>query len=94
MWSKAVRVVIVGAAMSLAFAPSAAADSAGFLHAVVPTYNNVTPQQLLTAGYNACSSIRGGMNSTDAILQVQHEIGVSVPAAGDIVSAAVVHLGC
>ncbi|MFG1930865.1 DUF732 domain-containing protein [Mycobacterium sp. NPDC048908] len=86
--------VIAGAAVSLMFAPSAAADNAGFLHALVPTYNNVTPQQLLAAGYNACNSIRGGMNSTDAMLQVQNEIGVSVPAAGDIVSAAVVHLGC
>jgi hypothetical protein len=34
------------------------------------------------------------MNSTNAVLQVQREIGVSVPAAGDIVSAAVIHLGC
>jgi len=94
MWSNAVRIVVAGAAMSLAFAPSASADTAGFLHAVVPTYNNVTPQQLLAAGNMACSAIRGGMNSTNATLLVQDEIGVSVPAAGDIVSAAVVHLGC
>src|SRR5690242_5705007 len=94
MWSNALRVVIAGAAALVAFAPSAAADTAGYLQALVPTYNNVTPQQLLTAGNNACNSIRGGMNSTNAVLQVQREIGVSIPAAGDIVSAAVVHLGC
>jgi hypothetical protein len=94
MWSNALRVVIAGAAISLACAPSAAADSAGFLHAVAPTYNNVSPERLLAAGNNACGAIRGGMNSTNAVLQVQKEIGVSAPAAGDIVSAAVVHLGC
>ena len=58
MWSNAVRIVIAGAAMSLAFAPSASADTAGFLHAVVPTYNNVSPQQLLAAGHKACDAIR------------------------------------
>ena len=94
MWSNALRVVVAGAAMSLAFAPSAAADSASFLRGLVPVYNNVTPEQLLSAANNACNSIRAGMNSTNAVLQVQKEIGVSVPAAGDIVSAAVIHLGC
>jgi hypothetical protein len=94
MWSNAVRIVLAGAAMSLAFAPSASADTAGFLHAVVPTYNNVSPQQLLAAGNKACDAIRGGMNSTNAVLLVQKDIGVSIPAAGDVVSAAVVHLGC
>jgi hypothetical protein len=94
MWSNAVRIVIAGAAMSLAFAPSASADTAGFLHAVVPTYNNVSPQQLLAAGHKACDAIRGGMNSTNAVLLVQNDIGVSIPAAGDVVSAAVVHLDC
>jgi hypothetical protein len=34
------------------------------------------------------------MNSTDAVQMVQRDLGVSVPAAGDIVSAAVVHLDC
>jgi hypothetical protein len=94
MWSIAPTALIAGAALSLALAPSAAADTAGFLHAVVPTYNNVSPQQLLAAGNKACAAIRGGMNSTNAVLLVQKDIGVSVPAAGDIVSAAVIHLGC
>ena len=94
MWSTALRVAIAAAAMSLAFAPSASADSAGFLHAVAPAYTNVSPEQLLAAGNHACNSIRAGMNSTNATLQVQNEIGVSMPAAGDIVSAAVIHLGC
>jgi hypothetical protein len=90
----ALQVLIAAAAMPLAFAPSASADTAGFLHAVVPSYNNVSPQQLLAAGNKACGAIRGGMNSTNAVLLVQKDIGVSVPAAGDIVSAAVVHLSC
>src|SRR5262245_24524055 len=82
--SNAVRVVVAGAAMSLAFAPSAAADTEGFLHAVQPTYTNVSAQQLLDAGNKACDAIRRGMNSTNAVLLVQKEIGVSIPAAGDI----------
>jgi hypothetical protein len=34
------------------------------------------------------------MNSPQAVQMVQNDLGVSVPAAGDIVSAAVVHLDC
>ncbi len=94
MWSTALRMVIAGAAVSLASAPSASADTASYLHAVQPTYTSVSAEQLLAAGNKACNAIRGGMNSTNAVLLVQKDLGVSIPASGDIVSAAVVHLGC
>jgi len=49
---------------------------------------------LLSEGRAVCNAISNGMHSTDALGMVQNHLGVSVPAAGDIVSAAVVHLGC
>jgi len=94
MWSLTPPVLIMGAAMSLAFAAPAAADEGGYLHALQATYPTVGTQQLLSEGIKICSAIRGGMNSTTAVAMVQRDLGVSVPAAGDIVSAAAVHLGC
>ena len=94
MWSNALRVLIAATVASLAFAAPAAADSGDYLHAVQPTYTNVTAQQLLSEGMRVCSAIRSGMISPQAVQMVQDDLGVSVPAAGDIVSAAVVHLDC
>jgi hypothetical protein len=88
------RAVIAGAAMSLAFAPPAAADAAGFLHEVQPFYTNFSAEQLLSEGFRVCSGMRSGMKAPDAVQMVQNDIGASIAAAGDIVSAAVVHLDC
>jgi len=49
---------------------------------------------LLSEGRTVCNAISNGMNSTAALGMVQNDLGVSVSAAGDIVSAAAVHLGC
>jgi Protein of unknown function (DUF732) len=81
-------------AVSLAFAAPASADTGGYLHALQDTYTTLSAQQLLSEGTKICNAIRGGMNSTNAVMMVQRDLGVSVPAAGDMVSAAVVHLGC
>ena len=94
MWSIALRALIPAVATSLMFAAPASADSAGFLQALVPTYNSVSPQQLLSEGQKVCSALNSGMNATQAVQMVQDDLGVSIPASGDIVSAAVVHLGC
>ena len=94
MWSIAPPVLLAGAALSLALAAPAAADNAGYLHELQASYPTVGAQQLLSEGNWVCSAIRGDMNATDAVVMVQKDIGVSVPAAGDIVAAAVVHLGC
>jgi hypothetical protein len=94
MWSNALRVLIAAMVAFLAFAAPAAADSADYLHAVQPTYTNLTAQQLLSEGMRVCSAVRSGMNSPQAVQMVQDDLGVSVPAAGDIVSAAVIHLDC
>ena len=96
MWSNALRVLTAAIVASLAFAAPAAAeaDNAEYLHAVQPTYTNVTAEQLLSEGMRVCSGIRSGMTSPQAVQMVQDDLGVSVTAAGDIVSAAVVHLDC
>ena len=94
MWSVPLRALIAGAAMSVLFAAPAAADTAGYLQALQDRYTSLTAQQLLSTGRAVCDAISNGMNSTDALFMVQNHLGVSVQAAGDIVSAAVVQLGC
>ena len=78
----------------MAFAPSAAADTAGYLHALQDTYTSLSAQQLLSEGARVCQSLGSGVNSTETTIMVQRDLGVSIPASGDIVSAAVVNLGC
>jgi hypothetical protein len=92
MWSIPLGALAAGAAISLAFASPAAADAGSFLHEVQPYYQNFSAEQLLSAGFRVCSAQSGGMNSPNAVQMVQDDIGASVPAAGDIVAAAVVHL--
>jgi hypothetical protein len=41
-----------------------------------------------------CRATKSGMKSVDAVLMVQQDLAVSVAAASDIVSAAVVELDC
>ncbi|GAC1642290.1 MAG: hypothetical protein NVS4B6_14320 [Mycobacterium sp.] len=94
MWSVAFRVLLTGAATSLAFAPPAAADTSGYLQALQPSYTSLSAQQLLSEGARVCDSLRKGVNSPQAVLMVQRDLGVSIPASVDIVAAAVVNLGC
>ena len=94
MRSIVLRLLIAGTAASLAFAAPASADGGAYLHALQDTYTSLSTQQLLSEGSKVCNAIRGGMNSANAVIMVQRDLVVSVPAAGDIVSAAVVHLGC
>jgi Protein of unknown function (DUF732) len=92
MWSVPLRALIAGTAMPLAFAAPAAADEGAYLYALQYRYTSVSPQQLLSEGNRVCNAISNGMNSTAAVVMVQNHLGVSVSAAGDIVSAAVVHI--
>jgi hypothetical protein len=94
MWTVLFRASIAGAAVSLAFAPPAAAGTADYLQAVAPYYNNFSAEQLLTEGTRVCNAVRSGVNAPTAVQMVQRDIGASVAAAGDIVAAAVVHLDC
>jgi hypothetical protein len=86
--------LIAGAAMPVAFAAPATADAGGYLQELQYRYTSLTAEQLLSEGQTVCNAISNGVSATDAVVMVQRHLGVSVPAAGDIVSAAVVHLGC
>ena len=80
--------------MSLGLAAPAAADTGDYLHALQDRYPSLSTQQLLSTGAMVCNATSSGMNSPEIVTTVQRDIGVSVPAALDIVSAAVVHLEC
>jgi hypothetical protein len=94
MWSLGLRVLVAAVVASLAFAAPATADSGEYLHAVQPWYITLSAEQLLSEGNKVCAAMRNGMNAPTAVQMVQNDLGASVPAAGDIVSAAAVHLGC
>ncbi|MDG5485075.1 DUF732 domain-containing protein [Mycolicibacterium gadium] len=83
---------IVPAAVVLA-AP-ATADEDGFVRSMQTTYAFLTDQQLRTEGAKICSTLRGGTPASDAVIMVRNDLGVSISAAGEIVSAAVVQLDC
>jgi hypothetical protein len=93
MWSIALRVLIAAMATSLMFAAPAAAEDGEYLQ-VLRTYPYLSAQQLLSEGAKICEATRSGVSSTNAVVMVQKDLGVGVPEAGDIVAAAVVHLGC
>ncbi len=92
MWSLGLRALIAVAATALAFASPAAADEGEYLGQLQPRLAYLSAEQLLSAGGMVCEATTSGTNSADAMLMVQEQLGVSVPTAFRIVSAAVVHL--
>jgi hypothetical protein len=75
-------------------APVAAADETSYLQRIEPRMAQLTRDQILTEGYKVCQLTRSGHGSSDAIPMVTKDLAVSVPAAADIIAAAVVELGC
>ena len=82
------------AAAAVAVAAPASADQSEFLHAVQYKYAYLTPQQLITAGYEACALTSRGGRAADAVTMVRDNLQIGVSAAADIVSAATVQLDC
>ena len=95
---KAFRVLIAGVASVSAFpviaAAPAQADEATYLQRLAPRYTYLSPQQLLAEGYRVCQAERSGIVSANAVNMVYKDLAVSMAAANDIVSAAVIDLGC
>ena len=95
---KAFRVLIAGLTSVSAFAVMAAApaqaDEATYLQRLLPRYASLNPQQLLAEGDRVCRAVRSGIPSADAVKMVYNDLAVSMAAAGDIVHAAIVYLGC
>ncbi|MGE2688919.1 DUF732 domain-containing protein [Mycolicibacterium pulveris] len=88
------RALIVMFAASLFFAPQAAADQDEYLRKLESRYPYLSSEQLTAAGNKVCNAIRQGIPASNAAIMVREDLGVSVPVAGDIVSAAVIELGC
>jgi hypothetical protein len=57
-------------------------------------YAFLSDQQLLSEGAKVCGNLRNGMPGSDATQMVRDDLGVSVPTAFNIVSTAIVELGC
>ena len=94
MFVKTVPVLVLAAAASVALAAPAAADQEEFVRPLATKYAFLSDQQLLSEGAKVCSALNSGMTAADAAIMVRNDLGISVSAAGDIVSAAVVDLDC
>lgn len=81
----------VGAA-AVTFAAPAAADEAEFLQSTGPRFVYLTHEQLLSAGHTTCTATRGGTSSPTVVDMLSHQMGIPVPAADQIVRAALVDL--
>jgi hypothetical protein len=83
---------VVAAAVALA-AP-AGADQDDYLRAMRAQYVFLTDQQLLAEAAKICHATRSGTPASDAVIMVSRDFGIAIPAAGEIVSSAIVNLGC
>jgi|GEM_PF-2010530 len=93
-----VRVLTAAIAAAVAFevmtASPAQANESDYLAALQPRFTFLSSQQLLAEGYKVCRATRGGMIAPDAVSMVYKDLSVSMAVANDIVSTAVVDLGC
>jgi hypothetical protein len=88
----AVAVVAPVLALSLTTAAPAQASAESYLKPLMARFVFLSPQQLLTAGYKVCQAEKNGTNSADASNMLQKDLGLSVAASVEIVSAAVINL--
>jgi hypothetical protein len=89
-----VGVLLSVGAGAVAFAAPAAAGEDEFVRTMQTSYVFLSEQQLRSEGAKICSVIDSGVPASDAVIMVRNDLGVSISAAGEIVSAAVVQLGC
>ena len=89
-----VGVLLSVVAATLTFAVPAAASEDEFVRTMQASYVFLSEQQLRSEGAKICSLLSSGVPSSDAVMMVRNDLGVSVSAAGEIVSAAVVQLDC
>lgn len=88
------RVLVPVAAAAMAFAAPAAADENTFVQTLQTRYVFLSAEQLTAAGAKICNILGSGVPASDAVTVVRDDLGVSVSAAGEIVSLAVVELDC
>lgn len=83
---------VVALAAALSFAAPAAAEESDYQRVVLSRFAYLTAEQSLAEGHKICAVTRAGTPASDAVIMVTKDLQVSVPAAYDIVNAAVVHL--
>lgn len=93
-YARPLAIAVVATATALGYAAPATADQDEYLRVTQARFAFLSTDQLVEEGNRICGHTRSGMPASDAVLIVQRDLGVSVPAAYDIVNAAVVHLGC
>jgi hypothetical protein len=87
-------VAAVAAGVAIGVAPPAAADESGYLNELSPRLAYLTTQQLRTEGYKVCRYVNVGRPTADAIPVVTNDLGITVAAAMDIISASIRELDC
>jgi hypothetical protein len=86
------RVVTAVAVIGVVLAAPAAAAEDEYLDRLQDRYRFLTTEQLLTEGYRVCAVTNAGGLSLTAVNMVRDDLDVSINAALDIVTAAVVSL--
>jgi hypothetical protein len=89
-----VHVLLAVVAGAVAFAAPAAASEDDFVRELQTRYVFLSEQQLRSEGAKICGVLGSGVPASEAVIMVRNDLGVSISAAGEIVSAAVVQLGC
>lgn len=89
-----VRALTVLLAGSLILAPQAAADQDEYLRKLQDRLPFLSAEQLLSEGTRICNATRKGTPASDVVIMVRDDLGLSISAAGNVVSTAVVELGC
>ena len=87
-------VVATGLASAVIAAAPAAATESEYLRQLEPKYPFLSRQQLLDEAYRVCQAVDSGMISSDAATMVQKDSSASVALSVDLVSTAIVQLGC
>jgi hypothetical protein len=82
------------AAALVTLAAPAGADTAAFLDGLEPVYTSLTRDQLLNAGSISCAILDAGQPAPVAVETLYRQMGIALATGNDIVSAAVLHLGC
>lgn len=89
-----IGLLIAAVVTAVALAAPAAADQSEFVRKLQEQYVFLTAEQLITAGHKVCAAAASGVPASDSVMMVRNDLGISVPAAGDIVSLAAVEFGC
>lgn len=89
-----VAALLAAPVIAVASAGTAAAGEAEFVSALQDRFVFLTPQQIRTEGHRICAAMGRGTAASDIVPMVQKDLGVSVPAAAEIIEKAVIELGC